>query len=173
MALYSKVYLRNKKESNISAPLRFSFLRSIFVDKMSVKHVAFAWPRRPSSGRYTTPQQKWLPGGPGAPTNRPSSPKPQGPLSSATGRIWTNRRRNRLISGGRTKQHSRGGTKVRREIAPTAQSSKMALRARIGFKLLVLSAGAISMLPTELKRELYRFLYCISILNPLYLFVFL
>ena len=40
MPKYSKVYLRNKKESNVSIPLRFSFLKSIFVDGMSVKNVS-------------------------------------------------------------------------------------------------------------------------------------
>jgi hypothetical protein len=40
MPKYSKVYLRNKKESNVSMPLRFSFLKSIFVDGMSVKNVS-------------------------------------------------------------------------------------------------------------------------------------
>lgn len=31
MAKFTKVYIRNKKESNISIPLRYSFLRSVFV----------------------------------------------------------------------------------------------------------------------------------------------
>lgn len=39
MSKYSKIYLRNKKESNISSPHRYSFLASIFNDQMSVKNV--------------------------------------------------------------------------------------------------------------------------------------
>jgi hypothetical protein len=40
MTKYCKVYLRNKKESNVSIPLKFTFLRSIFVEGLSVKNVS-------------------------------------------------------------------------------------------------------------------------------------
>jgi hypothetical protein len=39
MTKYYKTYLNNKKESNISQPLRFSFLTSVFKEGLSVKHV--------------------------------------------------------------------------------------------------------------------------------------
>lgn len=60
MTKYNKVYLRNKKESNISLPLRYSFLQSIFVDNMTVKEVSLPLYRPLWSGRFTTPLLKSL-----------------------------------------------------------------------------------------------------------------
>ena len=54
MTKFSKVYHRNKKESNISLPLRFSFLKSVFVDGMSVKNVTLFSSRPLSNGKCTT-----------------------------------------------------------------------------------------------------------------------
>lgn len=62
MNKYNKVYLRNKKESNISLPLRYSFLQSIFVDNMTVKEVSLTLYRPLWSGRFTTPPQRSLRG---------------------------------------------------------------------------------------------------------------
>lgn len=61
MAKYTTVYVRNKKESSISLPLRYSFLRSIFVHNMSVKDVPSFSFRPPPSGRSTIPLQKSSP----------------------------------------------------------------------------------------------------------------
>lgn len=60
MNKYNKVYLRNKKESNISLPLRYSFLQSIFVDNMTVKEVSLSLCRPLSSGKFITPLQRSL-----------------------------------------------------------------------------------------------------------------
>ncbi len=58
MAKYYKAYLHNKKESNISLPLRFSFLKSIFIEGLSVKNVPFYTLRQLSNGKYTILQPK-------------------------------------------------------------------------------------------------------------------
>lgn len=88
MAKYSKVYLRNKKESNISTPLRYSFLSSIFVDQMSVKNVSYRPFRPPSSGKYTTPLQRSLRGWPNDLICSPSSKITNNQPSSVVGRNW-------------------------------------------------------------------------------------
>lgn len=62
MGKYTTVYVRNKKESSISLPLRYSFLRSIFVHNMSVKDVPTFLFRPPPSGKFTIPQPKSSPG---------------------------------------------------------------------------------------------------------------
>lgn len=58
MGKYYKTYTRNKKESNISQPLRYSFLKSIFVEGLSVKNVKISLSRPPSNGKCTTLQPK-------------------------------------------------------------------------------------------------------------------
>lgn len=60
MGKYYKTYTRNKKESNISQPLRYSFLKSIFVEGLSVKNVPIDISRPPSNGKCTTPPLKSL-----------------------------------------------------------------------------------------------------------------
>ena len=90
MSTYTKVYMRNKKESNISLPLRYSLLRSIFVDNMSVKNVSLPPLRQPSSGRSTTPPPKSSPAPPRGTSSTSSSttstPCPTRPNRPPTGR---------------------------------------------------------------------------------------
>lgn len=56
MSKFYKTYRHNKKESNISAPLRFSFLKSIFIEGLSVKNVYFLLYRQLQSGKCITLQ---------------------------------------------------------------------------------------------------------------------
>lgn len=58
MTKFSKIYLKNKKESHISIPLKYSFLRSLFLEHMSVKSVKISSFRQPKSGKFTTPPPK-------------------------------------------------------------------------------------------------------------------
>ena len=54
------VYRRNKKESNIPLLIRYSLLKSIFVEHMTVKEVQVLSYRQPSNGKFITLQLKRL-----------------------------------------------------------------------------------------------------------------
>lgn len=89
MGKYYKTYTRNKKESNISQPLRYSFLKSIFIEGLSVKNVPLIISRPQSSGKCTIPQPKSSLARQNEPTYFSSFPTiwlTKSPLNSAAGR---------------------------------------------------------------------------------------